>query len=157
MENLIHAELLPLEVSDRPWLYENKNDDGGESDDTGKWMLFYKKPLMNEAWLRAKTLYRKNQLEGIISMKCSTLYANPRASKLADGVIILYCSNSSNEEKIMNIGKKIIEMFDYKESKNIYYKTDLQTSEGTIATGNKNNHAYTLINPLYKGKCLIKL
>ena len=57
----------------------------------------------------------------------------------------------------MNIGKKIIEMFDYKEKQIIYYKTDLQTHEGTIATGSKKNHTYKLFNPLYKGKCLIKL
>ena len=48
-------------------------------------------------------------------------------------------------------------MFDYKEKQIIYYKTDLQTREGTIATGSKKNHTYKIFNHLYKGKCLIKL
>ena len=156
MGNFINTDLLPLEVSDSPWLYENKND-GIKSVDTGKWMLYYDKSLMNEAWNIAKKLYRENKLDGVTSMKCSTAYENPRASTLEKGIIILYCNNSSNEETIMDIGKKIIEMFDYKENKIIYYKTDLQTSEGTIATGSKKNHTYKLFNNLYKGKCLIKL
>lgn len=74
---------------------------------TGKWMLFYAKHLMNEAWLIVKKLYRENKLEGVTSMKCSTSYENPRAST-SDGVIILYCKNSSNEEQIMKIGKNIL-------------------------------------------------
>lgn len=156
MGNFINTDLLPLEVSDSPWLCENNNE-GVKSVDTGKWMLFYDKSLMNEAWVLAKKLYRENKLDGVKSMKCSTAYENPRASQLDEGIIILYCSNSSNEETIMNIGKKILEMFDYKEKQIIYYKTDLQTQEGTFATGTKKNHTYKLVNPLYKGKCLIKL
>lgn len=156
MRNFINTEFLPLEVSDSPWLYENKND-GVKSIDTGKWMLFYHKSLMNEAWNITTKLYRENKLDGVKSMKCSTAYKNPRASTLDEGIIILYCNNSSNEETIMNIGKKIIEMFGYKEKQIIYYKTDLQTREGTFATGSKKNYTYKLFNPLYKGKCLIKL
>jgi len=156
MGNFINTDLLPLEVSDSPWLYENNNE-GVKSVDTGKWMLFYDKSLMNEAWVLAKKLYRENKLDGVKSMKCSTAYENPRASQLDEGIIILYCYNYSNEETIMNIGKKILEMFDYKEKQIVYYKTDLQTREGTIATGSKKNHTYKLFNTLYKGKCLIKL
>ena len=74
-----------------------------------------------------------------------------------EGVIILYCYESSNEDKIMNIGKKILEMFDYKENQFIYYKTDLQTQDGTNATGCKKNSTYKLYNKFYKGKCLINL
>lgn len=62
MGNFINTDLLPLEVSDSPWLYENKND-GVKSVDTGKWMLFYDKSLMNEAWIIAKKLYRENKLD----------------------------------------------------------------------------------------------
>jgi len=147
-------ELLPLEVNCSPWLYESNNED--IMVDSGKWMLFYNKSLMNEAWKKAKKMYRENKLDGVISMKCSTLYENPRASTLEKGIIILYCNNSSNEKTIMNIGKNIIKMVDYKESTYIYYKTDFQTIEGTIATGRKQNHTYKLFNPLYKRKCLVK-
>ena len=154
MGNFINTDLLPLEVSDSPWLYENKNNNI-ESVDTGKWMLFYDKSLMNGAWDIAKKLYRENKLDSVKSMKCSTAYENPRASTLGEGIIILYCNDSSKEETIMNIGKKIIEMFDYREKQIIYYKTDLQTREGTISTGSKKNHTYKLFNHLYKRKCLL--
>lgn len=128
---------------------------------TGKWMLFYDKPLMNEAWLIVKKLYREIKLEGVTSMKCSTSYENPKESH-NDGVIILYCKNSSDEEQIMKIGKNIIRTVGYKERQFIYYKTDFQTwegiihtLEGTIDTRNKK-HTYKLFNSLYNG-CLIKI
>ena len=152
----MNTDLLPLEVSNSPWLYEINND-SVKSIDSGKWMLFYENSLMNGAWNIAKKIYRENNLYGVNSMKCSTAYKNPRSSTLEEGVIILYCNNSSNEEIIMNIGKKILEMFDYKERQIIYYKTNLQTREGTFATGIKKNHIYKLYNHLYMGKCLIKL
>ena len=53
-----NTDLLPLEVSDSPWLYENNNE-GAKSVDTGKWMLFYDMSLMNEAWVLSKKLYRE--------------------------------------------------------------------------------------------------
>ena len=55
-------------------------------------------------------------------MKCSTNYKNSRAFIIDNSVI-------------MNIVKNIIELFNYIECRIIYYKTDLQTQEGTIATG----------------------
>lgn len=144
-----NTDLLPLNVYDFPWLYETKHID------TGKWMLFYNKSLMNDAWTTATTLYRENKLVGVKSMKCSTMYENPRADNLDEGVIILYCSESSKSDLIMNIGKLILELFDYKEKQYIYYKTDEQTREGTRATGTLKNYTYQLFNPLYKGKCLL--
>jgi len=158
MGNYINTDVLPLDVCDSPWLYENPDITKGLShSEVGKWMLFYGKQMMNDSWRNATKLFRANKLDGVISMKCSTNLDNPRASSLDNGIIILYCSDSSNEEKIMNIGKKILEMFDYKENQLIYYKTDLQTREGTIATGSNQNHTYKLFNHLYKRKCLIKL
>ena len=122
--------LLPLDVSDFLWLYEKTDRKKSEFyKNIGKWMLFYDKKMMNDNWILAKKLYRENKLESIISMKCSTNYNNPRASSLDEGVIILYCSDSSNEEKIINIGKNILEMFDYKEKQFIYYKTYKQKKE----------------------------
>jgi hypothetical protein len=154
-----NTDLLPLEVCDSPWLYEkNKNEDVKIVDisDIGKWMLFYDKSLMNDVWCIAKNLYRENKLDGVESMKCSTAFESPRSTS-DKGVIILYCYDSSNEETIMNIGKKIIEIFNYKETQYIYYKTDLQTYDGSRSSGCKINHKYKLFNTLYKGKCLIKL
>lgn len=144
-------DLLPLDEHDSPWLYEFRNN-SVKGVDVGKWMLFYDKALINEAWILAKKLYKENRLDGVTSMKCSTSCENPRAKSILSKVIILYCSNSSDMEAIMNIGKKILETFECKEQKMIYYKTDLQTQEGTSATGNKKNHSYKLVNPFYKGR-----
>jgi hypothetical protein len=167
----LNTDLLPLEVVDSPWLYENKYnqyyisnlpievilDESWlfDKDDIGKWMLFYPKPLLNNAWELTKTLYRKNELNGVLSMKCSTSYENPRASTTQNGIIILYCSNSSDEKTIMKIGENILQKLNYKEQQKIYYKTDVQTYEGTIATGCKKNSTYSLFNHLYEPKRLL--
>ncbi len=149
MEEYVNTELLPLEVDDFPWLFETRDHSIGD----GKWMLFYEKHRMNDRWVLAKKLYRENKLDGVIAMKCSTNYESSRASNGSyEGIIILHCSDSSNEEYILDIGKNILQMFEYKEKQMIYYKTDIQTREGTIATGSKRNHTYKLWNPLYQGR-----
>jgi hypothetical protein len=169
MEIYTNCDILPLNVNQFPWLYEKSVKNKFEiselvvetKDDVfekiknigvGKWMLFYPKILLNEKWEHAKQLYRNNKLKDIFAMKCSTNYVNPRAPNSEEGIIILYCSDSYNEEKIMNIGKTILQFFDYNERKIIYYKTDFQTIKGTVATGSNINYTYKLINPLYKTK-----
>jgi len=123
--------------------------------DIGKWMLYYKKDKMNDKWKFAQQLYRENKLNGILSMKCSTAYKNPRATNHDDGIIILYCANSYDEQYILEIGKNILNMFNYNDNHTIYYKTDSQTSEGTQATGVIKNHTYKLKVNLYVNKCLL--
>ena len=150
-DEFTNCNLLPSKVIKEPWIYENKDKNKNiKYNDTGKWMLYYKKSLIDEAWILAKKLYKENKLNGVISMKCSTLYDNPRASNSDTNVIILYCNNSYDESNILNIGKKIIKMFKYKEQNFIYYKTDIQTFEGTKATGKDKNHKYKLHNPYHK-------
>lgn len=140
---------LPSNTFDYPWLCEN-NYDTAYGNDVGKWMLFYEKPIMDVNWILAKEKYNENKLVGVISMKCSTNYVNPRASSGSSGVIILYCNSSTNEENIKNIGRNILTQLNYIHQKTIYYKTDLQTKNGTCATGNKINSSYSLGNNLYK-------
>ena len=147
---------LPSNTFDYPWLCEN-NYEIEYGDDVGKWMLFYDKSTMDENWILAKNLYEKNKLVGVFSMKCSTNYINPRASSTSSGIIIFYCNTSINEENIKIIGKNLLIQMNYIEQKNIYYKTELQTKNGTCATGNKINSNYTLYNNLYKSVCLINL
>lgn len=142
----------PSNIYVHPWLYEKTSEI--IYFDCGKWMLYYNKILMDEAWKLIKNLFRNNKLNNITSMKCSTNYINPRTLNHSDGVIILYCNDSSNENKIIDIGKKIIELINYTENNYIYYKSDLQTDEGTHATGNNNNYTYKLQNFLYKQKCI---
>ena len=47
---------------------------------TGKWMLFYPKSSIDDAWKQAKNKYENNKLIGITSMKRSTNRKNPRAN-----------------------------------------------------------------------------
>ena len=54
--NYINTNLLPLDVDNSPWLYEELNN-GIKSVDTGKWMLFYDKQMINDSWTIAKKLY----------------------------------------------------------------------------------------------------
>ena len=134
IEKYMNSDLSPLDIDEFPWLYESKNDI--EREDVGKWMLFYDKSKINDAWVEATNLYRNDELDGVTSMKCSTSYNNPRAND-DNSVIILYCNNSQDKETIMNTGKIILELFEYREKDTIYYKTDEQTREGTVATGSK--------------------
>jgi hypothetical protein len=137
---MTEAEPLPTETISTPWLYE---DDGRteERDDVGKWMLFYDNDIMDTRWADFKTLYRQNQLPGVISMKCSTAMKNPRASN-ANSVILFYCNNSGDENTIMNIGKNIVSHADIHPWYYTYYKSDEQTRLGTRATGVKKNWLY---------------
>jgi hypothetical protein len=120
------------------------------NNDVGKWMLFYNKNEINKKWKLAQELYRENKLNNVTKMKCSTSFENPRSSNLNEGVIILYCNNSSDEEKIMIIGENILKKFNYEHRPYICYKTDKQTNEGTRATGNQKNYTYMIQNKIKK-------
>ena len=135
-----NGNLSPLDVVDSPWLYEKNMDVEYRSD--GKWMLFYEHNIFNEKWKLAICLFREQKLKNVVSMKCSTNSINERASSIDNGVIILYCNNSDDKSYIIDIGKNILKLFNHKEK--IYYKTDMQTMEGTKATGCAKNHKYYL-------------
>jgi hypothetical protein len=152
--------MLPMDVDDKPWLYEENIDIMAYIDDNGdigKWMLFCNNSTMNAIWELSKKNYNERKFDGVISMKCSTSYKNFRASNSTQGVIIFYCSNSTDEQHIMNIGKKILDSIKYTEQEIIYYKTDIQTYEGTNATGSIKNYTYNLFNKYYTSKCLIDI
>lgn len=73
-------------------------------------------------------------LLGIHSMKVSTDYINPRASCESTGVIIFYCGPANDEDKMLKIGRNLLEHISY-ENNWLYYKSDQQTAQGTRATG----------------------
>lgn len=151
---------LPSNTFDKYWLScikENNN----EYNNIGKWMLFFNKKYMDEKWLLVKELFKTQQLDNVIGIKCSTSLSNDRVSEsnLKEGIIIFYCSNSFNKEYIILIGNTILNKINY-DKEFIYYKTDEQTYEGTHETGCNKNHSYRLKNPKYKdifrqGKFLI--
>jgi len=114
----------------------------------GKWMLFYDLSKINNRWEEAKEQYDSGNLCGVDYMKVATNKPNPRAQSSATKVIILYCSDSDNESKIMDIGRRIIYYMQYDEQPYIYYKTHSQTNAGTSATGSKKNHLYRAITDI---------
>jgi hypothetical protein len=120
-------------------------------EETGKWMLFYDADKIDAAWSKAKRLYEAGELTGISNMKVSTNYENPRASSTDSKVLIFYCGPSSNEQKVMEFGRNLLAKMRYERQESagsfqpfVYYKTDLMTSGGTAATGQKKNWLYKL-------------
>jgi len=135
----------PTETIDWHWVYH------GESSiyrtyikDVGKWMLFYPKSKLDSKWAEFCALYDETKLPGILSMKCSTSLKSPRSNNDGEGVIILYCNNSSTETEIRSIGNGLVPYIQDYLSNTIYYKTDMQTRVGTVATGAIVNHTYRI-------------
>ena len=128
------------------WIYESLDiyDNIENISNTGKWLLFYHKHDIPDRWNEIVKLYRDGQLDGVMSMKRSTLLPNDRSSCKNTGVIILYCNKSEDEERIMGIGRNIILKTRYDFQDHITYKADWQTRLGTVSTGNTNNSLYKL-------------
>ena len=114
-----NSNLLPLDVFDSPWLYESGRESEYIQDsewlsmfdsglDIGKWMLFYDKKLLNEAWLQVSKLYREGKMTGVRSIKCSTSYENPRASSYDAGIIIF--DDQTKVSRFLQLPPKISEI-----------------------------------------------
>jgi hypothetical protein len=137
--------LSPTETTDSYWvLHGISSVDRKDVKDVGKWMLFYPKSKLDLKWKEFCNLWDEKKLPGILSMKCSTSLKSSRSSSDSEGVIILYCNNSSNETEIINIGKSLIPYIQDYYINTIYYKTDTQTRAGTKSTGTIINHTYKI-------------
>ncbi|CAF1067875.1 unnamed protein product [Rotaria magnacalcarata] len=149
IEDYVNCNLKPMEITSSPWLYECSPDITQKYPIAdGKWMFFYHKPQINGMWNLVKTKYRVGMLEGIHSIKVSTLYGNPRAMCSNGGVILFYCGPWDDEERVKYYGRKLLEQIPYtSRSGFVSYKSDAQTMSGTRATGQKRNFLYTLPCP----------
>jgi len=139
---------IPSTTTTKPWIYHygrSINTISSALYGSGKWMLFFSKPVLDDQWKLAVNTF--NDLEFVEMIKCSTAKPNPRSSDKSKGVIIFYCS-MEDTENIMNTGKKILEIFNY-DQEYIYFKTGDQTEVGTFATGSRKNFTYKLENPKY--------
>jgi len=152
-------DLLPSEVYDKPWLVEEHiNNDvikylltRGKKID-GMWALYFNdKSLMNDIWKLAKKSFKEGKLNGVYSIKCSTSYVYPNGVSLTIGVLIFKCSLLPNEETIIELGKNILEIFNYDERRSIYYKIN-ECKVGTSVYPNSRNYTYELKNHLYELK-----
>lgn len=118
---------------------------GNLASNHGKWMLFYDRSRIDAEWSKMKKLYDESKLGKVVCMKVSGSKENPRASSKNEHVIILYCPECrEGEDTIMDIGKRIVENLSSYTNEYIYYKSNVQTVEGTRATGNQTNHQYKL-------------
>jgi len=124
---------------------KDRSEMATEYDVDGKWMVFSPKEDMASMWERAKAAFDSGLLTGVIGMKASTRKPNPRASSQDDGVIILYSGNSKKMEETLDIGRRIAKVLKYMPRTGVmYWKSDVQTFEGTRATGTTHNHTFAL-------------
>ena len=148
--------LLPLDVYHSPWLRFDKKLSEKSIKICGKWALYFNnKSVMNEVWKVAIKSIMEDKLYGVQSLECSTNYVGQSGGLCSIGMLIFVCDvspNEDNEEIIMNVGKNILEIFNYDERQSIYYKSK-QLSGTTIPTS--TNYTYKLNNHLYIKKLKI--
>lgn len=122
---LLPSEAAPLE----PWVFYPRMffedlEQHFPRTDNGKWMLFYPRDRLDEKWTAVIEAYNNGLLGSVWGMKCSTL--SPVFVDGRNGVVILYCENSFDRDKILETGRQIAFIMDYPSSK-LYYKLDSQT------------------------------
>ena len=146
--------LLPLDVYDSRWLRFDKKYSEKSIKICGKWALYFNdKSLMNEVWKVAIKSLMEDKLYGVQCLECSTNYVEKSGRICTIGMLIFVCDvspNEENEEIIMNVGKNILEIFNYDERQSVYYKSDQSTfikKEFTIPTS--THYTYKLDNHLY--------
>ena len=144
--------LLPLDVYNTPWLRFDKKTLPKKI--CGKWALYFNdKSLMNEVWKVAIKSLMEDKLYGVQRLACSTNYVGKSGRISISGTLTFACDVSpdeENEEIILNVGKNILEIFNYDERQSVYYKSDESTffkKEFTIPTS--THYTYKLDNHLY--------
>jgi len=150
--------LLPLDVYNSPWLRFYKKLSEKSIKICGKWALYFNdKSVMNEVWKVAIKSIMEDKLYGVQSLECSTNYVGQSGGLCSIGMLIFVCDvspNEDNEEIIMNVGKNILEIFNYDERQSIYYKSSQSIlTKPTIPTS--KNYTYKLDNHLYIKKLKI--
>ena len=109
---------------------------------------------MNEVWKVAIKSLIEDKLYGVQSLECSTNYVGQSGGLCSIGMLIFDCDVSPNEEIIMNVGKNILEIFNYDERESIYFKSRQSIlTKPTIPTS--KNYTYKLDNHLYIKKLKI--
>ena len=150
--------LLPLDVYNSPWLRFYKKLSEKSIKICGKWALYFNdKSVMNEVWKVAIKSLIEDKLYGVQRLECSTNYVGQSGYPCSIGMLIFVCNvspNEDNEEIIMNVGKNILEIFNYDERENIYFKSSQSIlTKPTIPTS--KNYTYKLDNHLYIKKLKI--
>jgi hypothetical protein len=129
---------LPSQVTDKHWVYARRTGEMSMPSNSGKWMLFYDKSVIDDKWLQVKDLLEQGKLGD--SAKCSTAMPNSNASG-PKKVIIVYTADYTDTKDVYRVAKTLHKKLQYEET--MYYKTDEQTHAGLYATsGSRKNHMY---------------
>ena len=144
-----NGESKPSTEIEEMWIYHDRMD-------RGKWLLFYDKDKLDEAWQKAKDLFDHDELVGNSSMKVSTMKKNPRAFSATEGVIVFYCGPWNDTENMLTFGKNILDKMDYNFLSQDHhpftlpfftFKTEVQSATGTRSLGQLKNHSLRLPFP----------
>lgn len=123
------------------WRVQKISETIGEDQEAkmGKWMLYYRKEDVEQAWDRAQRRIEDLKDAGVLAMKASTVEIDNPSAKESKFIkeILFYCAPHTDIQLMRTIGFKIVEIMDYKAvaDKLIYFKTDAQTAVGTGASG----------------------
>jgi len=134
----------PTKVFDSNWIFFCLDEFSNKyPDKDGKWMMFFPMSQMDAKWAEACQLYKSGKLMGIRGMKASTAKQNPNPERLHgpdEGIIIFYCGPSEDKNKILKIGKNILNNLHYPREK-FFYKSD---KPDLINHSNECKSMYTL-------------
>ena len=113
-----------------------------EPDIDGKWMLFYPLEHLDSAWNSAKRMFDEGVLNGIAAIKTSTAAPDPR--RAGNGHAIIFYTSFHDDAALLEIGRNLVKQMQYVPMNGftrVYYKLDIQTIQGTRASGAIVNHS----------------
>lgn len=115
----------------------------------GKWMLFYPKSELDDAWEKAKTCQETRRFSycgNAFSMKVSTFRPSPLAADPTQGVIIIYGNGFA--PNVLAFGEKIAKAMEYHSTNGwMYFKTDSQTSAGSYSANGVRSSSLSMRVP----------
>jgi hypothetical protein len=127
------------------WIYLPNNNIETCELDIGKWIFVFPYKEMEKYWNIAKDLYNHRGPDlKIIGVKCLNVFSGP-FTILKEGVIMFFFDESSNNEKIINDGYRLLKTLKYSHHSYIKYKN------------NNSVYLYEINNRLYKSKCKLCL
>lgn len=130
------------------WIYVPNNNIETCELDIGKWIFIFPREEMEKYWNIAKDLYNNRGPDlNIIGVKCLNVFSGP-FTILKEGAIMFFFDDSSNSEKIINDGYRLLKTLKYSHNPYIIYKRNHHNNSVCL---------YEINNRLYKTKCKLCL
>ncbi|KAF6257855.1 hypothetical protein COO60DRAFT_1192470 [Scenedesmus sp. NREL 46B-D3] len=133
---------------------------------TGKWMLFYHKGILDGAWQRAKQLLQSGQLPGILGIETTTACRSPTADALrfdpAQGVLKFYGGSPEDDAGTCQLGQLIVRKMDYHGAGvgpdvpwgYVYWKSQAVTHQGRYSSHGRVSKFSVAYEPWPRAKVL---